>query len=196
MPGLDKMREAKSGEQPTSPAQSDGFATAADFKNRFKTSTYTLQDGLTIKFRALLPMDFATFRGSALSARMTEVGLSYTNDEARTEYVEQMPSLARTEVVIEAAKDAIIQAVIHPQFTALPPDKCPPNKVSLDMLSPSEILELDSAIRKFSGGDEDEETFREPSETDAEDTGESDATGEDEHVDGSTDSEGVQPESA
>ena len=37
-------------------------------------------------------------------------------------------------------------------------------------------------------------SFREPSETDAEDTGESDAAGEDEHVDGSTDSEGVQPE--
>ena len=96
----------------------------------------------------------------------------------------------------EAAKDAIIQAVTEPQFTALPPEKCPPNKVSVLELSPTEILELDNAIRKFSGGDEEEEIFREPSETDAEDTGESDATGEDEHVDGGTDSEGVQPESA
>ena len=182
MAGLDKMREAKSGEQPTAPVQSDGFATAADFKNRFKTSTYTLQDGLTIKFRALLPMDFATFRGSALSARMTEVGLSYTNDEARTEYVEQMPILARTEVVIEAAKQAIIQAVISVQFTAIPPAQCPPNKVSVDVLPPTDVLNLSAAIQKFSGGDEDEETFREPSETDAEDTGESDATGEDEHA--------------
>ena len=58
MPGLDKMREAKSDEQPTAAAQSDGFATAADFKNRFKTSTYTLSNGLTVEFRALLPIDF------------------------------------------------------------------------------------------------------------------------------------------
>ena len=35
MPGLDKMREAKSGEQPTAAAQSDGFATAADFMQGF-----------------------------------------------------------------------------------------------------------------------------------------------------------------
>ena len=195
MPGLDKMREAKSGEQPTAPAQSDGFATAADFKNRFKTSTYTLQDGLTIKFRALLPIDRQIFNGSALTTKMIEAGLDHNDNKARVKYVDQLPSLARIEIVTEAAKDAIIQAVTEPQFTAVPPEKCPPNKVSVLELSPTEILELDNAIRKFSGGDEDEETFREPSETDAEDTGESDATGEDEHVDGSTDSEGVQPES-
>ena len=194
MPGLDKMREAKSGEQSTAPAQSDGFATAADFKNRFKTSTYTFQDGLTIKFRALLPIDRQIFNGSALSAKMIEAGLDYNDQEARVKYVDQIPSLARIELVTEAAKDAIIHAVTEPQFTAVPPEKCPPNKVSVLELSPTEILELDNAIRKFSGGDEEEETFREPSETDAEDTGESDAAGEDEHVDGSTDSEGVQPE--
>ena len=196
MAGLDKMREAKSGEQPTAPAQSDGFATAADFKNRFKTSTYTLQDGLTIKFRALLPIDRQIFNGSALTTKMIEAGLDHNDNKARVKYVDELPSLARIEIVTEAAKDAIIHAVTEPQFTAVPPEKCPPNKVSVLELSPTEILELDNAIRKFSGGDEDEETFREPSETDAEDTGESDATGEDEHVDGSTDSEGVQPESA
>ena len=195
MPGLDKMREAKSGEQPTAPAQSDGFATAADFKNRFKTSTYTFQDGLTIKFRALLPIDRQIFNGSALTTKMIEAGLDHNDNKARVKYVDQLPSLARIEIVTEAAKDAIIQAVTEPQFTAVPPEKCPPNKVSVLELSPTEILELDNAIRKFSGGDEEEETFREPSETDAEDTGESDAAGEDEHVDGSTDSEGVQSES-
>ena len=194
MPGLDKMREAKSDEQPAAAAQSDGFATAADFKNRFKTSTYTLQDGLTIKFRELLPIDRQTFNASALTTKMIEAGLNYNDNKARAKYVDQLPSLAQIEIVTEAAKDAIIQAVIEPQFTALPPEKCPPNKVSVLELSPTEILELDNAIRKFSGGDEDEETFREPSETDAEDTGESDAAGEDEHVDGSTDSEGVSPE--
>ena len=85
MPGLDKMREAKSGEQPTALAQSDGFATAADFKNRFKTSTYTLQDGLTIEFRALLPIDFQTFSGSAIRTRMTEGGLNYNDAESKAE---------------------------------------------------------------------------------------------------------------
>ena len=194
MAGLDKMREAKSGEQPTAPAQSDGFATAADFKNRLKTSTYTLQDGLTIKYRALLPIDRQTFRGSALSAKMIEAGLDYNDQKARAKYVDQIPSLARIELVTEAAKDAIIHAVTEPQFTALPPEKCPPNKVSVLELSPTEILELDNAIRKFSGGDEEEETFREPSEADAEDEGESVAGSEDEHADDRTDSEGVQSE--
>ena len=194
MAGLDKMREANAAEQPTAPAQSDGFATAADFKNRLKTSTYTLQDGLTIKYRALLPIDRQTFRGSALSAKMIEAGLDYNDQEARAKYVDQIPSLARIELVTEAAQDAIIHAVIEPQFTALPPEKCPPNKVSVLELSPTEILELDNAIRKFSGGDEEEEIFREPSEADAEDEGESVAGSEDEHADDRTDSEGVQPE--
>ena len=194
MPGLDKMREAKSGEQPTAPAQSDGFATAADFKNRFKTSTYTLQDGLTIKFRELLPIDRQTFSGSALTTKMIEAGLDYNDQKARTKYVDQLPSLARIEIVTEAAKDAIIHAVIEPQFTALPSEQCPPNKVSVLELSPTEILELDAAIRKFSGGDEEEEIFRSASEADAEDTAGSDADGEDEHVDGSTDSGEVRSE--
>ena len=194
MPGLDKMREEKGGEQPTAPAQSDGFATAADFKNRLKTSTYTLQDGLTIKFRALLPVDRQTISGSAVTTKMIEAGLDFNDQELRATFVDQLPSLARIEIVTEAAKDTIIQAVIEPQFTAVPPEQCPPNKVSVQDLSPTEILELDAAIRKFSGGDKEEEIFREPSEADAEDTGESDADSEDEHVDGGTDSEGVSSE--
>ena len=36
------------------------FATVKDFMGRFKTSTYMLQDGLTIEYRALLPIDFQT----------------------------------------------------------------------------------------------------------------------------------------
>ena len=194
MPGLDKMREAKSGEQSTAAAQSDGFATAADFRNRFKTSTFTFQDGLTIKFRALLPIDRQTFNGSALTAKMIEAGLDYNDQKARTKYVDQLPSLARIEIVTEAAKDAIIHAVTEPQFTALPPEQCPPNKVSVLELSPTEILELDAAIRKFSGGDEEEEIFRGTGEANAEDEGESVADGEDEHVDGGADGEGVQSE--
>ena len=195
MPGLDKMREAKAKEeQPTAPAQSDGFATAADFMQGFRTSTYTLSNGLTVEFRALMPIDFQSFRGSALNARMTEAGLDYNETEIRIEFVDEMSVTAQTEIVIEAAKQTIIQAVTSVQFTALPPAQCPPNKVSIDVLPPTDVLNLSDAIYKFSGGDEDEETFREPSETDAEDTGESDAAGEDEHVDGGTDSEGVQPE--
>ena len=66
--------------------------------------------------------------------------------------------------------------------------------MSLDELSPSEIIIFDKAIQDFSGVETEEETFRGTSETDAEDTAESDADGEDEHVDGGTDSEGVSPE--
>ena len=196
MPGLDKMRKAKSSEQPTESAESDGFATAADFKNRFKTSTYTLQDGLTVEFRALMPVDFQTFRGSALNTRMTEAGLNYSSKKARTKFLDQISDAAQMEVVLDAAKQAIIQAVTSVQFTALSLAQCSPDKVSIDVLSPTDILNLSDAIDKFSRGDKEEETFREPSETDAEDTGESDAAGEDEHVDGGADGEGVQSESA
>ena len=162
MAGLDKMREAKSGEQPTAPAQSDGFATAADFKNRLKTSTYTLQDGLAIKYRALLPIDRQTIQGICTERENDRSGFGLQRSESYgQQYVNQLPSLARIELVTEAAKDTIIQAVIEPQFTAVPPDQCPPNKVSVLELSPTEILELDNAIRKFSGGDEEEEIFRE-----------------------------------
>ena len=62
------------------------------------------------------------------------------------------------------------------------------------MLPPTDVLNLSAAIQKFSGGDEEEEIFRGASETDAEDTAESDADGEDEHADDSTDSEGVSSE--
>lgn len=195
MPGLDKMRESKSEEQSEALESADGFATAAAFKNRFKTGTYTLQDGLTIKFREMLPVDRQTFNGSALTTQMIEARLKDVNDpETRQQYLDSLSSLARIELVTEAAKDVIIQLVIEPQFTALSPEQCPPNKVSILELSPTEILEIDAAIREFSGGGEAEETFREASETDAEDTGESDAGGEAEHADGGTDGEGVSPE--
>ena len=63
MPGLDKMREAKSGEQPTAPAQSDGFATAADFMKNFRTSTYTLSNGLTIRVSGVAADGFSVIQG-------------------------------------------------------------------------------------------------------------------------------------
>lgn len=195
MPGIDKMREDQSKEQPTAQASAEGFATAADFRNRFKTSTYTLQDGLTIEFRALLPVDFQTFSGSAIRTRMTEGGLNYNDDKARLKYLETLSVEASNEIIVEAGKQSITQAALNPKFSALPPSQCPADKVSLDELSPSEIIMFDKAIQDFSGVKQDEETFREPSETDAEDTAESVAGGETEHADDSTDSEGVQSES-
>ena len=196
MSALDKMREDKAKEQPTGPASADGFATAADFRNRFKTSTYTLQDGLTIKFREVLPVDRQTFNGSALTTQMIEAGMENVHDlEVRQQYADNLSSLARIELVTEAAKDMIIQTVIEPQFTALPPEQCPPNKVPIQELSPTEILRLHAAIQEFSGGGEAEEMFRETGETDAEDTAESVAESTDEHADDSTDSEGVRSES-
>lgn len=196
MPGLDKMREAQTTEsQPAAEAEADGFATAADFKNRFRKSTYTLQDGLTIEYRALLPMDHQTFSGSAIRMRMTEAGLDYNDGDAREKYLDTLSVEASNEIVVEAAKQSIVQAALNPKFSALPASQCPPDKVSLDELSPSEIILFDTAIQKFSGVKQDEEMFREPSETDAEDTGESVAGSADEHADGGTDSEGVSSES-
>lgn len=197
MPGLDKMREDRSGEATaTGEASADGFATAADFRNRFKKSTYTFEDGLTIEFRALKPIDFQTFRGSALTIRMVEAGVKGYNDtKKRQQFSDSLSDLAGLELVTDAAKETIIQAATDPKFTALPPDKCSPEKASIDTLSPTEVWELSDAIKNFSGGDEAEEMFREPGETDAEDTAESVAGGADEHADDSADSEGVQSES-
>ena len=198
MPGLDKMREAKAKEQPAAIAeseQSDGFATAADFMNRLKTSTYTFDDGLTAKFRALTPADDQTLRGSAVDGKMTEAGLTKFDQKSKQKFLDGLSSAARIEVVLEGATLVITQASIDPKFTALPPEQCPPGKVSIETLTPSEILDWAAAIKKFSGVEQDEETFREPSETDAEDTGESVAGSEGEHADGGTDSEGVSSES-
>ena len=195
MPGLDKMREAKSGEQSEAPASADGFATAADFRNRFKTSTYTLQDGLTIEFRALLPIDFQTFSGSAIRTRMTEGGLNYNDEKARLKYLDTLSVEASNEIIVEAGKQSIAQAALNPKFSALPPSQCPADKVSLDELSPSEIIMFDKAIQDFSGVKQDEEMFREDSKTDAADTAEPEPTSENEHADGGTDGEGVPPES-
>lgn len=188
------MREAKAkAEQPTAPAE-EGFATAADFDGRYKTSSYTFNDGLTVKYRALTPADDQTLRGSALDGKMTEAGLTKFDNKSKQKFLDGLSSAARIEVVIEGAKLVIIQASIKPKFTGLPPDACPPGKVSIETLTPNEILDWAAAIKQFSGGDEAEETFREPSETDAEDAGESVAGGEAEHADGGTDSEGVSSE--
>ena len=195
MPGMDKMREAKAKEQPTAPAEAsdDGFATAADFSRRFETSTYTFDDGLTVKYRALTPADDQTLRGSALDLKMTEAGLTDLDGKSKQKFLDGLSSAAQLELVIEGAKMVIIQASLNPKFTGLPPDACPPGKVSVETLTVNEILDWSAAIKKFSGVEQDEETFRESGEADAEDTGESVSDGETEHADDSTDSEGVSP---
>ena len=97
--------------------------------------------------------------------------------------------------MVEAAKDAIIQAAVNPKFTAFSPEKCPEDRVSVDELSPSEILVFNDAIYRLSGGDLAEETFRESSEADTMDRpDEADADSESEYADDSVDSEGVQSE--
>ena len=57
---------------------------------------------------------------------MTEAALDYNEVEIRLEYVDANTEFAaQTEIVIEAAKEAIIQAVISVQFTGMPPAQCP-----------------------------------------------------------------------
>ena len=165
----------------------------------FKKSTYHLQDGLTIEYRALLPIDFQTFRGSALSARMIEDGFTLEktqNTQKREQFAEFLSRLERSQLMVEAAKDAIIHAAVKPQFSGSPRDRCPADKVSIDELSPTEILVFNDAIYKLSGGELAEETFRSTSEADAvERPVNADANSEGEYVDDSIDSEGVSSES-
>lgn len=177
----------------------DEILVASKFRNRLKQNTYKLQDGLIIEYRALLPIDFQTFRGSALSARMIEDGFTLENTQNiqnREQYAESLPRLVRSQLMVEAAKDAIIHAAVNPQFSGFPPDRCPADKVSIDELTPTEILVFNDAIYKLSGGDLAEERFRQSSEADAVDRpDEADASSEGEHVDDSVDCEGVQSES-
>ena len=171
------------------------FATVKDFMGRFKTSTYMLQDGLTIEYRALLPIDFQTFRGSSLSAQMIEDGFTLNktqNAKTREQYAESLPRLVRSQLMVEAAKDAIIHAAVNPRFSGLPKDRCPADKASIDDLSPTEILVFNDAIYQLSGGDLAEERFRGTSQADdVEGQITTDAGSESEHVDGSIDREGV-----
>ena len=196
MSAMDKMREAKAKEQATAPAEAsgDGVATAADFSRRFETSTFTFENGLTVKYRALTPADDQTLRGTALDLKMTEAGLTDLDGKSKQKFLDGLSSAAQLELVIEGAKMVIIQASVSPKFTGLPEDSCPPGKVSVERLTVNEILDWSAAIKKFSGVEADEETFRGDSETDAEDTGESMAESETEHADDSADSEGVQSE--
>ena len=203
MAGMDKMRErAAKAEQPTTPAplsDDDGIATAAAFQSRFKTSTYTFireetGEPVTVKFRALTPADDQSLRGSAVDLKMTEAGITDLDSKSKQRFLDNLSSAAQLELVIEGAKAVIIQASVRPKFTGLPEDACPPGKVSVESLTSNEILDWAAAIKKFSGVETDEETFRGDSETDAEDGGESVAGTEDEHADGGTDSEGVQSE--
>ena len=97
--GKQKSKE----EQSTATAESDGFATAADFMSRFKTSTYTFDDGLTVEFRALKPADDQTLRGSALDGKMTEAGLTKFDNKSKQTFLDGLSSAARIEVVIEGA---------------------------------------------------------------------------------------------
>ena len=194
MAAMDKMREAKAKEeQPTAPAES-GIATAVDFNRRSKTSTYTFDDGLTVEFRALTPADDQTLRGTALDLKMTEAGLTDLDSKSKQKFLDGLSSAAQLELILEGAKMVIIQASVNPKFTGLPEHACPPGKASVESLTANEILDWSAVIKKFSGVEEDEETFRGDSETDAEDTGESVAGSETEHADDSTDGEGVQSE--
>ena len=125
---------------------------------------------------------------------MTEAGLIDLDSKSKQQFLNGLSSAAQLELVIEGAKMVIIQASVSPKFTGLPEDACPPGKVSVETLTVNEILDWSAAIKKFSGVEEDEETFRGDSETDAEDTGESVAGTETEHADDSADSEGVRSE--
>ena len=159
--------------------------------------TYTIMDGDdagdTVKFRALIPADDQALRNSALDLNMTEAGLD-VSAESKTELLATLSPAGQLEVVLEGARTVIVQASVLPKYTALPAYACPPSKKPVEKLSVDDTLNFAKAIKDFSGVEEDEETFRGDSETDAEDTGESVAGTETEHADDSADSEGVRSE--
>ena len=174
------------------------YATVADFMTGIRKSSFTLSDEKTIEFRALKPLDCQNFMGSSLSASMTEAGIAakkVRSIKARDNYILSLSVTAQEEIVIESARQVIVEASVSPEFSMLPIEKCPTNKVPVKVLSRDDTYNLRDAIEAFSGVKKAEEEFREDGGADAEEAGSTDAEGTGEPADDSTDGEGVRTKS-
>ena len=173
------------------------YATVADFMTEVKESNFTLSDGKPVKFRAVRPIDCQALIGNALTAAMLESGASQDKaiqQKSRQAYYDQLPVAARQELILIDAHSLIVQASVQPKFSMLPMDRCPPDKVPVELLSRDDAYNFRNAIEAFSGVKQAEEEFRSDSETSETEAGSTDAEGTGEPADDSIDGEGVRAE--
>ena len=95
------------------------------------------------------------------------------------------------QIYAESARLMVIEAVEKPILTNAPPERCPPNQISIQDISLADILNIRVGIERLSGVSEKEETFPEADETDSADADESESSGTVESDDSGADSEGV-----
>ena len=156
---------------------------------------YVLNDGkfegCPVQYRALLSIDHQMLRGSPITARMVALGKDSRDNKEYDKFLTGLSSLEINRIYTEAAKLMVIEAVEKPMLTDAPSERCPPNRISIQDISVTDILNLRLAIERLSGVSEKEETFPEADETDTADADESESSGTVESDDSGADSEGV-----
>ena len=148
-------------------------------------------EGCPIQYRALLSIDHQMLRGSPVTRRMSALGKNSRDAKEYEKFLEGLSDGEINRIYAESAKLMVIEAVEKPMLTDAPPERCPPNRISIQDISLADILSLRVEIERLSGVSEKEETFPEADETDSADTDESESGGTVESDDSGADSESV-----
>ena len=147
--------------------------------------------GCPVQYRALLSIDHQMLRGSPVTRRMVELGKDSRDIEEQDKFLASLSAEEINRIYTESAKLMVIEAVEKPMLTNAPSERCPPNRISIQDISLTDILNLRLEIERLSGVSEKEETFPEADEADSADTDESESGSTVEPNDSGVDSEGV-----
>ena len=147
--------------------------------------------GCPVQYRALLSIDHQMLRASPVTRQMIKLGKKTGDAKEYEKFLVGFSDSEINQIYEESAKLMVIAAVEKPILTNAPPERCPPNQISIQDISLADILNIRIGIERLSGVSEKEETFPEADETDSADTDESESGSTVESDDSSADSEGV-----
>ena len=172
----------------------DGFLVGVKVPERKATQGYyVLLDGkfagCRILYRALLPIDYLMLKDTPITTRMTRIGLDSRNTKQLDTYLQSLSGLEINRIYTESSKLIVIEAIEKPVLTDAPPERCPPNQISIHDLSLTDILSIRRGIEDLSGVQQQEATFRAADAEDNADSGEPESGGEVESDDVAPDSE-------
>lgn len=170
----------------------DGFLVGVKVPDKqVERGYYVLLDGkfagCPILYRALLPIDYMMLKDTPITTRMTLIGLDSRNTEQSNAYLKTLSSLEINRIYSESSKLIVVEAVEKPVLTDAPPERCPPNQISIHDLSLTDILTIRRGIEALSGVQQQEATFREADAEDNADSGEPESGGEAESDDSDPD---------
>lgn len=151
----------------------DGFLVGVKVHDKsVSRGRYVLNDGKFVgcpfQYRALLSIDYFLLKDSPIASRMSALGLDAQDDAVMESYLTNLSGLEINQIYVESSKLIVIEAVEKPVLTDAPPERCPPNRISIHDLSLTDILSLRAEIEKLSGVDEQDATFREVEAADTE----------------------------